>query len=95
MLTRILEETAVDAIQWQAEGYDCEDIARKFVTRCCDLGINSVGRVMAWSGSHAFCVAIVQDGASVDFVFVEPQTDQIVEKFEGMYDISDALIIIS
>lgn len=95
MLGRILEETAVDAIEWQAEGYDCEDIARKFVTRCCDLGINSVGRVMAWSGGHAFCVAVVQDGASVDFVFIEPQTDKIVEKFEGMYDISDALIIIS
>ena len=95
MLQRILEETKVDAIQWQAEAYDCEDIARKFVTRCCDLGINSVGRVMAWSGGHAFCIAIVQDGASVDFVFIEPQTDTIIEKFEGMYDISDALIIIA
>lgn len=95
MLKRIIDETKVDAIQWQSEDYDCEDIARKFVTRCCDLGINSVGRVMAWSGGHAFCVAIVQDGASVDFVFIEPQTDQIVTDFTGMYDISDALIIIA
>ena len=95
MLKRIIDETKVDAIEWQSEDYDCEDIARKFVTRCCDLGINSIGRVMAWSGGHAFCIAIVQDGASVDFVFIEPQTDQIVTDFTGMYDISDALIIIA
>lgn len=95
MLDRILKETKVDAIEWQSEAYDCEDIARKFVTRCCDLGINSVGRVMAWSGGHAFCIAIVQDGASVDFVFIEPQTDAIVTDFTGMYDISDALIVIA
>lgn len=95
MLDRIMAETAVDAIEWQAEDYDCEDIARKFVTKCCDLGINSVGRVMAWSGQHAFCVAVVQDGPSVDFVFIEPQTDEIITEFTGNYDISNALIIIA
>jgi len=95
MLQRILDETKVDAIEWQAEEYDCEDIARKFVTRCCDLGINSVGRVLAWSGQHAFCIAIVQDGPSVDFLFIEPQTDAIITEFTGNYDISNALIIIA
>lgn len=95
MLQRILDETKVDTIEWQAEEYDCEDIARKFVTRCCDLGINSIGRVLAWSGQHAFCVAIVQDGPSVDFVFIEPQTDEIITEFTGNYDISNALIIIA
>ncbi|MDE0016084.1 MAG: hypothetical protein OXU51_07860 [Candidatus Poribacteria bacterium] len=79
MLNRVLSETEVDKIEWQAEAYDCEDIARKFATRCCDLGINSVGRVLSASGEHAFNIAIIQDGASVDVVFIEPQTDQFVE----------------
>ena len=79
MLNRVLAETEVDKIEWRAEDYDCEDIARKFATRCCDLGINSVGRVLSASGEHAFNIAIIQDGASVDVVFIEPQTDQFVE----------------
>lgn len=95
MLERILKETQIDAIVWQESDYDCEDIARKFVTRCVDLGINSVGRVMSWSGNHAFCVAVVKDGNGVDFVFLEPQTDQIVDVLEGKYDLNNALIIIS
>lgn len=95
MLQRVLQETQIDAVEWQQNSYDCEDIARKFVTRCVDLGINSVGRVMSWSGKHAFCVAIVQSGDGVDFVFLEPQTDQIVTRLEGNYDLSNALIVIS
>ena len=95
MLNSILEETKVDVIQWQSESYDCEDIARKFVTRCADLGINSIGRVMSWSGQHAFCIAIVQKGDGVEPVFIEPQTDQIITKMEGKYDLKNALIIIS
>ena len=95
MLKRILEETQVDAIKWQAEGYDCEDIARKFVTRCADLGVNSVGRVMSWSGKHAFCIAVVQLGTDIEFVFIEPQTDQIIDAGSGKYDLENALIVIS
>lgn len=95
MFDRILRETQVDAIQWQSNDYDCEDIARKFVTRCVDLGINSVGRVMSWSGGHAFCVAIIQDGKGVKPVFVEPQTDQIIESLTGKYSLDNALIVIA
>ena len=95
MLDRILKETKVDEVEWVKDKEDCEDIARLFVQRCNDIGINSVGRVMAWSGGHAFCVAVVQDGTSVDFVFLEPQTDQIITDMKDMYDISNALIIIS
>lgn len=91
MLKRILAETQIDAIQWQQGDYDCEDIARKFVTRCVDLGINSVGRVMSWSGKHAFCIAITQE----DVVFLEPQTDEIVREMTGQYDLSNALIVIA
>ena len=95
MLTRILEETQIDAIAWQAESRDCEDIARDFVSRCVQLGINSVGRVCSWSGTHAFNIAIVQEGDGVEFVFIEPQTDEIITILEGKYDLSNALIIIS
>ena len=95
MLDRILRETKVDEVEWVKDKEDCEDIARLFVQRCNDIGINSVGRVMAWSGGHAFCVAIVQDGTSVDFVFLEPQTDEIITDMSDMYDITNALIIIS
>lgn len=95
MLQRILRETKVDAIEWQSDSYDCEDIARKFATRCADLGINSVGRVMSWSGRHAFCIAVVQSGDGVAFEFIEPQTDEFIEVLEGKYDLSNALIVIS
>ena len=95
MLDRILKDTKVDEVEWVKDKEDCEDIARLFVQRCNDIGINSVGRVCAWSGGHAFCVAIVQDGTSVDFVFLEPQTDEIITDMKDMYDITNALIIIS
>ena len=95
MLDRILKETQVDQIKWVEEKMDCEKIARKFVTLATDLGVDSVGRVKSWSGGHAFCIAAVQDGASVDFVFFEPQNDKIITEFEGNYDMSNALIIIS
>ena len=91
----VLDKTKVDEIEWEAEEYDCDDIARKLVTRCVDLGINSVGRIMSWSGEHAFCIAIVYDGDELDFVFIEPQTDEIITSLEGKYDLSNALIIIS
>lgn len=97
-IKQILDTTAVDKIDWEAEEYDCDDIARKLVTRCVDLGINSVGRVMSWSGKHAFCIAVVQGEdteTSIEFVFIEPQTDEIITSLEGKYDLSNALIIIS
>ena len=95
VLERLVSETKVDDIEWTAEEYDCDDIARKFVTRSVDLGLNSVGRVMSWSGGHAFCIAAVQDGNGVKFVFIEPQTDQFIEPGEGNYSLENALIIIA
>jgi len=79
MLDRVLAETEVDKIEWRAEEMDCEKIARKFCSVFTDLGIDSVGRVLAASGEHAFVIALVQDGASVDVVFIEPQTDAYIE----------------
>lgn len=104
MLNRAIKETEVELIQWQAEEMDCEKIARKFVTIFGDLGIDSVGRVLAKSGNHCFVIAAVQQGASVDFLFIEPQTDAIVEPVsfdpttadeQNKYNIYNALIVIS
>lgn len=95
MLARILDETKVDALEYEAQAFDCEDFARRLVSRAVSLGINSVGRVMSWSGEHAFNIAIVQRGDGVEVVFIESQTDQIVTVLEGNYDLSNALIVIS
>lgn len=95
MLERILSETKIDAIEYTAESMDCEDFARFFVNKCVSLGINSVGRVFSWTGKHAFCVAVVYTDTGLDFLFIEPQSDEIVEVGEGMYDLENSLIIIS
>ena len=102
-LETVIEATAIDKIEWRAEEMDCEKIARKFVTVFGDLGIDSVGRVLAASGNHSFIIALVQDGASVDVVFVEPQTDAIVEPVSfdpatadaNKYNMYNAFMIIS
>ena len=94
-IERLVKETKVDEIEWTAEEYDCDDIARKFVTRCVDLGLNSVGRVMSWSGKHAFNIAVIREGNGIEFVFIEPQTDEFIEPGEGAYSLENALIIIS
>lgn len=96
-MLRVLKETKVDEIEWQAEKYDCEKISKKLVMRCIELGLNSVGRVTAWSGEHAFCIAAVRDGKhGINFMCIEPQTDQIVvPNSEQKYNISNALMILS
>ena len=94
-IERLVKETKVNEIEWTAEEYDCDDIARKFVTRCVDLGLNSVGRVMSWSGKHAFNIAVIREGDGIEFVFIEPQTDEFVVAGVGNYSLENALIIIS
>ena len=95
MMQRILKETRVDAIEYEAQDFDCEDFARHLVSRAVSLGVNSWGRVFGWSGHHAFNIAIVQKGDGVEAVFIEAQTDQIVNVFDGKYNLSNALIVIS
>ena len=90
-----IEATKVDEIEYFAEEWDCEDFARRFVSKMHEQGIKTAGRVFAWSGKHAFNIVAVQ-GNPVDFVFVEPQTDEIVLPYsEEKYNIEDCLIIIS
>ena len=95
-LIYLLKETNIDKIKYQKEVMDCEDIARALVQRCSDFGINSVGRVFSWSGGHSFNIAAVyNEDSEIEFVFIEPQTDQIITELTGQYDISNALMIIS
>lgn len=90
-----IEKTKVNEIEYVAEEWDCEDFARCFVSKMHEQGIKSAGRVLAWSGNHAFNIVAVQ-GDPVEFVFVEPQTDEIVVPYsKDKYNIENCLIIIS
>ena len=94
-LIHVLKETKIDAKKYEREGYDCEDFARKLVQRFVDLGVNSVGRVFSWSGEHCFNVACVYSGDDIEIVFLEAQTDAIIDKLEGNYNLDNALMIIA
>lgn len=95
-----IEKTKVDEIEYVAEEWDCEDFARRFVSKMHDEGIKTAGRVMAWSGNHAFnIVAIQHEDGTPTFMFVEPQTDTVLDTLEDLgkdkYNIENCLIIIS
>lgn len=94
---RLVAETKIDEVEWVKEVSDCEDICLRFNARCIELGINSCGRIMSWSGGHCFIIAIVRDGDSLGFAFLEPQTDKFLtdEVGEGRYALDNCLIIIN
>ena len=95
-----IEATKVNEIQYVAEEWDCEDFARRFVSKMHEQGIKTAGRVFAWSGEHAFnIVAIQHEDGTPSFLFVEPQTNTVLNTLEdlgkGNYNIENSLIIIS
>ena len=94
---QLVKDTKIDEIEWVQDVSDCEDIALRFNAKCIELGMNSCGRVMSWSGGHCFIIAVVRDGDSLGFAFLEPQTDQFLtdEVGEGMYSLENCLIIIN
>ena len=95
MFDRILKETKVDKIKYEKEKNDCEDIARKMVDVCHDLGINTVGRAFSWGGGHSFDVTLIRDEKdNILLKAFEPKTDQYVE-FEGYYTLENMLVVIS
>ena len=98
MFQRIVDETKIDEIEWVAEKSDCEDISLRFNARCIELGLNSCGRVMSWSGGHCFIIAVVRDEEGLGFACLEPQTDKILssdELGEGSYSLENCLILIN
>ena len=94
---RVVLETKIDEVEWVKDVADCEDISLRFNARCIELGLNSCGRVMSWSGGHCFIIAIVRDGDSLGFAFLEPQTDEFLTDAlgEGQYSLDNCLILIN
>ena len=94
---RLVRETKIDEIEWVKNVSDCEDICLRFNAKCIELGINSCGRIMSWSGGHCFIISIVRDSDSLGFAFLEPQTDQLLtdEVGDGKYSLEDCLIIVN
>ena len=95
ILHRVLKDISAQVEPITASGFDAEDRARRLVNQFANLGINSVGRVISWSGNHAFVVAVVTDDDNLIVEFVETDTKQIVQVGSGKYDLHDSLIIIS
>ena len=96
VIERIVQETKIDALDWSADVSDCEDICLRFNSRCLELGLNSCGRVLSWSGKHCFIVFISRDeNGEIDLLFFEPQTDRFIEPGEGKYNMENALILIN
>lgn len=75
---RILDETRVDDVVWQAEKTDCDNIARYMASRVAILyGLNSVAVVDAIDEGHSYCAFLLHDEAGKVYLRgFEPQTDQ-------------------
>ena len=99
MVERIVAETDIDEIEWVKGVQDCEDISLRFNAKCLELGINSCGRVLSWSGGHCFIICMAYDATgTLVFKFLEPQTDQFLSDEQvgsGMYSLENCLIIIN
>ena len=96
MIEKVVAETKIDQVKWMEDVSDCEDIALRFNARCLELGFNSCGRVLSWSGGHCFILFIVRgEDDELDFLFLEPQTDAFIEPGEGQYSMENTLILIN
>ena len=97
MMDEIVEFTMIDDLDWKEDVQDCDDIALLFVARCVRLGLNSVGRVLAFSGGHAFNVILARDeDEELKFYFFEPQLDGWLKpsNMDGIYDVTNSLMVI-
>lgn len=82
---------ALDWLPYRPDRFDCEEYAELVVVIAAFVGgVNAVGVVYDWSGSHAYPVFVTADGEAV---FVESQTGEIVNVGEGLYALDDATII--
>jgi len=82
---------ALDWLPYRPERFDCEEYAELVVMLAAFVGgVNAVGVVYDWSGSHAYTVFVTSDGEAI---FVESQTGEIVDVGEGSYALDDATII--
>ena len=72
----IIRDTPVEMLQWIAERQDCDDISEIFESICrLFYGVN-VRRVLSFSSGHAFIAWPLLVDGTVEWRFLEPQTDQ-------------------
>jgi hypothetical protein len=82
---------ALDWLPYRPDRFDCEEFAELVVALAAFVGgVNAVGVVYDWSGSHAYNVVVTTDDEAI---FVESQTGEIVSVGEGDYALDDATII--
>ena len=92
-LEDILSSGLIETIKYKSNIFDCDNFALLFSALVnLEIGINSVGIVIDYTGGHAYNLVILSDGK---VVFIEPQNNQIVElKEEGLYQLKHGVIII-
>ena len=72
----IIKDTPVEILEWIAERQDCDDISEIFESICrLFYGVN-VRRVLSFSSGHAFIAWPLLAEGTVEWRFLEPQTDQ-------------------
>ena len=92
LLKEMIQATGTDARKYRPEEYDCDDFAISMAGVVRYLyGFGGVGIVLDFSGKHAYNCALIYDtddsgNKTFDLVFVEPQTDRIVNRGEAMSD---------
>jgi hypothetical protein len=66
----------VALLPYRTDRFDCDNLAGAYRTLSAFLcGVNAVGTVIDWSGSHAYNIVVDADG---DATLYEPQTDTAV-----------------
>lgn len=90
---KLLDLNSVDSFEYITTKYDCEDFTFEFKSQIARRhGVNSIGAVIDYSGSHAYNVVIMQDGNAR---LLEPQSDGYREvDGDKLYDFDNGFILI-
>ena len=89
-MEKFLEDDQTDKMIYvldQGErNFDCENFSELLRNSLqVSYGMNGIGVV--WGDAHAWCFFVIAGSKTPEIVFVEPQTDTIVEKLENQYSI--------
>lgn len=75
-MNTIIEGNQVDRNSYTRTKYDCENFALSFMSTVQkERGINSVGMVIDWDGTHAYNIIVYKSG---NVKLYEPQTDRFI-----------------
>ena len=87
---RILAESDIDAIPYEAEWFDCDDYARQFAAECSmKHRINGAGWLADQGSGHAYSALLCSDPISI--MFIEPQKDGLIENASKNYSFKNGL----